>query len=89
MNEVDLTEDFLCESCGFTSPVSNDTCPQCGGAMQGSDTKKHRPVDDEDGEDGGEDVTDAPEDESLEELREKEAGAESSVDSYDDNDNDL
>lgn len=33
--QADLQEDFLCEKCGFTSPVPNDNCPECGSPMSG------------------------------------------------------
>jgi len=29
----DTHEDYICESCGFTSAVPNETCPECGSPM--------------------------------------------------------
>jgi len=30
-------QEFACEDCGFTSPLTNDVCPNCSGRMVGLD----------------------------------------------------
>jgi predicted RNA-binding Zn-ribbon protein involved in translation (DUF1610 family) len=36
--EHDTTDqEYACEDCGFTSPLSDDVCPNCGGKMTALD----------------------------------------------------
>lgn len=76
--EMDLTEDYICEQCGLTTPVPNETCPSCGAPMSvPGGKKKSRPNSEDQSEEGADlDIEDASEgdgEESLEALREKEA----------------
>ncbi len=71
-------QEFACEDCGFTSPLSDDACPNCGGRMTALDA----PIKPKASGDGNTDMVDDPEltnaDEdggaiSLESLQEQES----------------
>lgn len=74
-----IVEEYLCAECGTTTPVPNETCPNCGGPMT-SLGQEEKPKTDEDSETPGNDdslagVTDDGSDGtplSLEALQEEE-----------------
>jgi len=75
-------EEYICENCGFTSPVPNDSCPECGGKMSSLDGKQAQTDDsDEYADQNAADGT-----ESLEDLREQEELDEAQSQPYDDED---
>lgn len=42
-----LHEDYLCPSCGFTTPVANDFCPNCNSPMDSLGPIDHGKKEDE------------------------------------------
>lgn len=37
-NNLPTDQEFACEDCGFTSPLTNDVCPNCSGRMTALDS---------------------------------------------------
>lgn len=87
-------QEFACEDCGFTSPLTDDVCPNCGGRMTALDApikkggaEKDANVDDT--VDGAEDAYTGTEDGSalsLERLQEEESRDANEADDYGDGD---
>lgn len=86
------SEEFICEDCGTTTPVSNDSCTSCGGRLVPVDAMRE-PTDHElsaEDEELSDDLSTAVDEsgsESLESLAEKELNEDQrsyNEDSYDD-----
>lgn len=76
MNQ-DLTnsdEHYICDECGYTSPVANERCPDCGSVMSAlhEEKPKAKVLSGESEEDIVEDETAADGSSSLEALQSKE-----------------
>lgn len=68
-------EEFICEECGTTTPVKNDSCQSCGGKLMPFDAEPAVAESDDDLLVGVEDSTDGGS-ESLESLAEEELNEE-------------
>ncbi len=73
----DLTtsdEQYICDECGYTSPVANERCPDCGSAMSAlhDEKPKAQVLSGEDEDDSTEEGTDADGASSLEALQNEE-----------------
>ena len=70
--EFDVQEQFICDECGYVSPVANERCPDCGSTMTSlsDDASKKRRKDDGEDDEFSDDI-DAPTS-SLEDLQTKE-----------------
>lgn len=88
-NNSPVDQEFACEDCGFTSPLTNDVCPNCSGRMTALDAAPHAKGDGA-GDDESEVGVDAVDAEggalSLESLQEQETREESQPDDYGDGD---
>ncbi len=87
MTEV-VTQEFVCEDCGFTTPLDNTVCPNCGGKIVGLDSPSKKITHDDD--DLSDEFTDSPEGSalSLEQLQEEESAADDAPVDYDGIDDD-
>jgi len=67
-------EQYLCDECGYTSPVANEHCPDCGSLMSAlhEEKPKAKVESGESDEELTEDSTDADGASSLEALQSKE-----------------
>lgn len=87
-NTSPVDQEFACEDCGFTSPLTNDVCPNCSGRMTALDASPQAKGDGS--SDEATDVVDAVDAEggalSLESLQEQESREESQPDDYGDGD---
>jgi hypothetical protein len=68
---AEKVEEYICEECGTTTPVKNDSCPSCGGKLMPFDAEPEEVESDDDLFSGVEESTDGGS-ESLESLAEDE-----------------
>lgn len=83
-------QEYACEDCGFTSPLTNDVCPSCSGRMTALNAparaQEGGEADPEDEEAAG-DFTDSNDGAlSLERLQEEESRDDYQADDYGDGD---
>lgn len=71
---ITTDEQYICDECGFTSPIANDRCPDCGSAMSAlhDEKPKAKTVDGESEEDLAEESMDSEAPKSLEALQNEE-----------------
>lgn len=85
-NTQTTDQEFACEDCGFTSPLTNDVCPNCSGRMVALDGPVRAKGEDSEGGDDS-DFSDAEGGAlSLESLQEQESRDEYEPDDYGDDD---
>ena len=75
-NNLPNDQEFACEDCGFTSPLTNDVCPNCSGRMTALDSAPRTKGDEGAGTESGDDAEFADADSgalSLESLQEQES----------------
>jgi predicted ATP-dependent serine protease len=67
-------EQYICDECGYTSPIANDRCPDCGSAMSAlhDEKPKAKVLDGESEEDLAEEGLDSDAPKSLEALQNEE-----------------
>jgi len=72
-HEIDIQEQYICDECGYSSPVANERCPDCGSTMTSlnDDTSKKGKGKSENDEDYDEEM-DSGATSSLEDLQSKE-----------------
>ena len=69
----DHTEEYICNNCGYTSPVANDACPECKSPMAKlDDGEAHRGTSTQEGDEVDDSHYNSDGMESLEALRAKE-----------------
>ena len=71
---INTDEQYICDECGYTSPVANERCPDCGSAMSALHDEKPRAkvISGESEEDLSEETMDADSPKSLQALAEEE-----------------
>lgn len=67
-------EHYICDECGYTSPVANERCPDCGSMMSAlhDEKPKAKVISGESEEDLSEETMDADSPKSLQALAEEE-----------------
>ena len=69
-----VDEQYICDECGYTSPIANERCPDCGSAMSAlhDEKPKAKALDGESEEDLAEEGMDSEAPKSLETLQNEE-----------------